>query len=199
MQQNYISYVGPPIDDSKLLDQLPESLVGDLRLKNGWVLAGGTFHVRGACLDPHWHSMRAAWEGALALFRLYPEVTETDIPLAEDCFGDQYMIRDSKIIQLYGETGEIVDTGLTWEAFAKAVERDPIGFLEISLFQSFLDGGGVLLPEESLSVYPPFVAKECVNPSLRPVPRLERRSFLADFARQIRNVPDGQSVRIVIS
>jgi hypothetical protein len=190
------SYLGPPIDDTELLIHLPEEISSALRIENGFIAAGGGLHVRGACLSPAWHSMRVAWEGDLAIHRLFPAVEESDIPLAEDCFGDQYLLRDLQVVRLQGETGEIEATQKTWLEFLACVEADPIEFLQLSYLSRFQEEGGILMPGDLLSVYPPFVAKECVNPSIRPIPSLELRSWLADFARQIGGVEDGQRIRI---
>jgi hypothetical protein len=85
-----------------------------------------------------------------------------------------------------------------WEEFLACAEADPIGFLQLSHLSRFQKEGGVLTPGFLLSVYPPFIAKECVNPSLRAIPALERRSCLADFSRQIENIQDGQRIMIKV-
>lgn len=192
------SYSGPPIDDPELLSFLPVGISDALQNENGFIAAEGGFHVRGACLAPKWHSIRAAWEGDLALHRLFPQVKGSDIPLAEDCFGDQYLLRDLRVVRLLGETGQIEDTQRMWEEFLACAEADPIGFLQLSHLSRFQKEGGVLTPGFLLSVYPPFIAKECVNPSLRAIPALERRSCLADFSRQIENIQDGQRIMIKV-
>jgi hypothetical protein len=192
------SYLGPAIDDTELLARLPEEISSALQSKNGFIAAGGGFHVRGACLRPAWHSIRAAWEDEFALHRIFPDVKESDIPLAEDCFGDQYLLRDLHVVRLQGETGEIEATQKTWIEFLACVEADPIEFLQLSYLSRFQEKGGVLMPGYLLSVYPPFIAKECANPSIRPIPSLELRSCLADFAQQIRGVEDGQKIEIKV-
>jgi hypothetical protein len=68
------SYLGPAIDDTEFLARLPQEISSALQSKNGFIAAGGGFHVRGACLRPAWHSIRAAWEGEFALHRLFPAV-----------------------------------------------------------------------------------------------------------------------------
>lgn len=193
-----ISYVGPLIDDIQVLTRLPEGILNALQNQNGFILEGGGFHVRGACLGPMWHSLRAAWEGEFAFNRLYPQVAESDIPIAEDCFGDQFLLRGGQVMQLAGETGEIKHTGKSWDEFIACVDADPVEFLQLQWLDRFRKEGGILSPGYLISVYPPFVVKECVNPSLRPIPPLERRSALADFARQIQNVQDGQKIRITV-
>jgi hypothetical protein len=193
------SYFGSPVDDVEILTRLPEEISNTLRNENGFIAAGGGLHVRGACVSPAWHSIRAAWEGEFALHRLFPMVHESDIPLAEDCFGDQYLLRDRQVVRLQGETGEIEATQKTWNEFLATTEADSIEFLGLSYLIRFQEEGGVLMPGYLLSVYPPFVAKECVNPSVRPIPSLELRLWLADFARQIRGVEDGQRIQIRIT
>jgi len=101
-------------------------------------------------------------------------------------------------LQLSGETGQIKDTGNGWEEFVESVHADPVEFLQLHWLERFRNEGGVLMPGSLLSVYPPFVAKECVNPSMRPIPALERRSALADFARQIQNIENGQKIKIIV-
>lgn len=100
------SYIGPEIDDTELLTRLPAELSSALRSNNGFIAAGGGFHARGACLSPAWHSIRAAWEGEFALHRLFPAVKESDIPIAENCFGDQYLLREMQVVRLQGEDGQ---------------------------------------------------------------------------------------------
>jgi hypothetical protein len=192
------SYCGPPIDDLRTLDKLPDDLAKALKTENGFIAVEGGFHVRGASLNPEWHSLRAAWEGEFALYQLYPTVRNNDIPWAEDCFGDQYLIRDGLVVRLSGETGEIEETHSTWSDFLSLSEEDPIEFLNLSHLERFRNEGGVLLPGQLLSVYPPFVTTEGGHPSLKPIPALERRAALADLARQISNIPDGQRIKIVV-
>ncbi|HEY4356642.1 MAG TPA: hypothetical protein VGN16_12905 [Acidobacteriaceae bacterium] len=192
------TYVGSVADDIEILRRLPFDLAAQLAIRNGYVALRGGLHVRGACLAPEWHSLRYAWEGPHALHLLFPEVRPSDIPIAEDCFGDQFLIRDGEVIQLAGETGDIKPLGLNWEQFLLRVQEDAVEFLALRSFERYLEQGGSLEPEQSLSVYPPFVAAEDNARTFRPVGRVGRISFLADFAEQIRTVPDGQRVGIVV-
>jgi len=95
--------------------------------------------------------------------------------------------------------GRLEKSKKTWNEFLATTEADSIEFLGLSYLIRFQEEGGVLMPGYLLSVYPPFVAKECVNPSVRPIPSLELRLWLADFARQIRGVEDGQRIQIRIT
>src|SRR5437764_13583135 len=77
-------YVGPSLDDVEILPRLPAAYVRSLASRNGFVAFGGGLHVRGAVLDPEWHSIRAALEGPSALHVLFDALTPDDIPFAHD-------------------------------------------------------------------------------------------------------------------
>ena len=186
------------MDDTAILERLPADISAFLRHKNGFIAAHGGFHVRGACIAPKWHSIRVAWEGDYALHHLYPEVRKSDIPLAEDCFADQYLLREGQVIRLVGETGDIEAMECDWQEFLASVEADPIGYLNLGFLDRFREQFGPLAPGYLIHAYPPFVTIEGRNPSLRAIPALELRSFHADFARQIRDVPDGGQIRVKV-
>ena len=190
--------MGPPIDDPAILERLPAEISASLKRQNGFVAANGGFHVRGACGNPAWHSLRVAWEGEYALHHLYTEVQQTDIPLAEDCFGDQYLLREGLIIRLIGETGEIEDMRRDWPGVLNDVKADPIEFLNLEFLERFREQFGPLEPGYLIHAYPPFVTVQGRNPSLKAIPVLEHRSFHANFARQIRNIPDGGKIKIKV-
>jgi len=191
------TYEGPNIDDVEILDHLPSTIARSLKLRNGFITAHGGFHMRGACKEPSWHSLRKSWEGESALHILFPAVKPDYIPLAEDCFGDQYLLRNSAVIRLSGETGDLEELNLNWFSFLEAVENNPVEFLSLQGFERWRQQGNELSPGQLLSVYPPFISTEG-SVSLRPVPALDRIGFLADFAKQIFGVPDGSSIKIKV-
>ena len=191
-------FCAPEIDDLDLLNRLPQEIVATLQRRNGFFLADGAFHMRGACQEPKWHSLRAAWEGDLAFHRLYPEIKEIDIPLAEDCFGDQFLLRDGSVIRLFAETGEIEPLNLSWSEFLTGVESGPGEFLDLRLPDRFRQAFGNLQPGFQIHVYPPFVAQQCINPSMRPIPAMELKAYQAELARQIRGIGDGQLIKITV-
>lgn len=129
---------------------------------------------------------------------LYPDVHASDIPMAEDCFGDQYLIRDDLVIRLAGETGEVESMECDWPEFLAQAEADYIGYLNLGFLERFRKQSGPLAPGYLINAYPPFATKEGRNPSLRAIPALELRWAHADFARQIRDIPDGGKIEIVV-
>src|SRR5687768_2159879 len=184
-------YIGPAIDDREILGHLPAELRHLLEHTNGYVAYHGGLHVRGACHAPEWHSLRFAWFGENALHALFPAVEPADIPFAEDALGDQYVLRNGVVCRLSAESGEIESLELDLIGFDAAVRADPIGFLALAPLEDFLAQGGALGPGQLLNAYPPLIAKESSSGvSYRPIPALEQRRWLADLARQLRDVPD---------
>ncbi|HZO85002.1 MAG TPA: hypothetical protein VFC26_07305, partial [Verrucomicrobiae bacterium] len=185
-----ITWRGDSIDDVEILPEVRANLFQILSQINGFILHDGALHVRGASLAPEWHSLRAAWRGKGSFTTLYPNVKPSDIPFAQDQFGDQFLIREGKILRLFAETGEIEPLAESLEDFLFRVEDDIETFLTVG----FRDK---LQPGELLLAYPPFCFQESgANASLKPVPAGEVISFHADLARQIRDVPDGGQVQI---
>jgi hypothetical protein len=196
MQLDHITFTGPPLDDAELLGRLPTNLAGLLEQINGFIQFGGGLHVRGACREPDWHSLRAAWDGEAAFWRLYPEVRETDVPFAEDCLGDQFLLRDGVVHKLAAETGDVESLGVGLWQFFEAVAANPVGYLSLHPLLQHQHEGGSLEPGQLLSAYPPYCTNESADGvSLEAIPAGERRQFLADLAAQLRDVPDGRSVK----
>ena len=185
-----ITWRGESIDDVELLRELPPSLVRILSDTNGFILHEGALHVRGASLTPEWHSLRAAWRGPSAFHTLYESVHATDIPFAQDQVGDQFLLRDGRVIRLSGETGEVEALADSLEDFHSRVSQDIAGFLNVGLRHT-------MQPGQLLLAYPPFVFRESgAGASLKPVRAGEVILFHADLARQLRDVPDGGQVEL---
>jgi hypothetical protein len=195
LELKHVSYVGPPIDDLDLIARVPTDLAALLRQVNGFIQMDGGLHVRGACLTPEWHSMRAAWLGDNAFHRLYPEIQPSDLPFAEDCLGDQFLLRDEQIWKLQAETGGFNGLRLDLMTFLERAQADPVDFLSLQPLLQFQREGGKLEPGQLLAAYPPFCTKQsAAGVYLAPVPAQERHPFLADFAAQVRALPDGAEI-----
>jgi hypothetical protein len=199
MNLDHVTFTGPPIDDAELLDRLPTNLAGLLRQINGFIQFHGGLHVRGACHVPDWHSLRDAWDGPTAFHRHYPEVQPTDVPFAEDCMGDQFLLRQAVVHKLSAETGEIESLDVGLGGFLERVTADPIEYLQLQPLLQFQQEGGSLEPGQLLSAFPPFCTQQAAaGVSLAAISATERRRFLADFSTQLRQIPDGGSFNFVI-
>src|SRR5688572_15464612 len=95
-----MTWQGESIDDVEILKEIPFELLQILSEANGFILHEGALHVRGACRTPEWHSLRNSWKGPNAFHVLYPSIKPTDIPFAQDQFGDQFLIREKSILRL---------------------------------------------------------------------------------------------------
>jgi hypothetical protein len=194
-----ITWRGPSLDDVELLRELPEGLTSVLASVNGFILVNGALHVRGATLMPLWHSLREIWKGANSLSSLYPVVEETDVPFAQDCLGDQFLLRANKVWRLFAETGELeaMDCGL--REFLEAAENDPIEFLSAQPLLLFQKQGFQLNPGKLLHAFPPYCTVDSGRDiSLGEISADELIRFHADFASQIANVKDGEQIEIRI-
>lgn len=69
-------------------------------------------NIRGASANPDWHSLRRVWIGEDCLSQLYPDVNDDDVPFAQDCLGDQFLLRSESVLRLHGETGEVEDLAI---------------------------------------------------------------------------------------
>ncbi|HET7550633.1 MAG TPA: SMI1/KNR4 family protein [Gemmatimonadaceae bacterium] len=191
-----ITYVGPPVDDQALLDELPRQLADILRQTNGLVACGGAFHIRGVCTDPAWHSLRAAWRGPRAFVTAYRSAQPTDIPFAQDALGDQYLLREGGVWRLSTESDEVEICAESLTEFLEEVSADPIRYLMLGHLVAFWNDGGALAPGQLLSVYPPLVTEHNGGYSYRAISAADRLGALVRFASQVRDLPDGTTVSI---
>ena len=187
-----ITWRGAAIDDAELLRELPLNLARVLDDVNGFILHQGALHVRGASLTPEWHSLRAAWLGPNAFQCLYESVHATDIPFAQDQFGDQFLLREGRVLRLAGESGEVEEIADSLEDFFSQVNQNIEQFLNVGLHHT-------MQPGKLLVAYPPFVCRESgAGAQLKPIRAEEAILFHADLAKQIRDIPDGGRIAFKI-
>jgi len=194
-----LTYRGAALDDIDILERLPMDLQQLLAQRNGFVAFRGGLHVRGACKEPLWHSLRAAMEGPESFAERYRVVKGGDVPFAQSVFGDQFILRGKGVHKLdaYADTLEPVADDLT--AFFFKVQEDPIGLLSLGHLAQYEGTGETLRPGELLMEWPPFVVEGSEKGvSLRRIPVQERLEFLADIAKQLRGVADGTKVEFKI-
>ena len=197
MELTNVTYQGGAISDLETFARLPEYLKGVLSSLNGFIQFGGGLHVRGAVKSPKWHSIGEVWGGELALSKLYASVLESDVPFAQDCVGDQFLLRDGEVWRLSGECGDIENLELDLVSFLEAAMAAPIDFLGMQPLIRLQHEGTSLEAGQLIHAYPPFCTNEAANGvSLRAIPALELIGFHADFARQL--PPDGEQVRVRI-
>lgn len=195
----FITFVGPPIDDEATLQRLPVDLQKLFAAANGFIQFNGGLHIRGACREPHWHSLGWAWDSEDAFHRRYPAVQPDDIPIGQDCIGDQFFLRQDVVYRLYAETGEIQELHVSFLGFLATVQEAPNQALGLEPLLRYQDAGKLLEPGELLSVFPPFCMQESPGEiHLSAVPALDRLNFLASFSKQLEDLDDGEEIRFEI-
>jgi len=198
MNLEHITYTGPEFDESSnVIENLPDNLVSLLRQINGFVQYGGGLHLRGVCNEPEWHSIENMMNGPISLHNSYTAITDTDIPFAEDCVGDHFLLRNRNVIKLLSETGEVEEYGFGLATFLNNAAENPVEFLGMEPLLQLQNEGGELKPGELIHVYPPFCTKEAANGvSLKAVPSSEALLYLADFSKQISGLGEGEQFEV---
>lgn len=180
-----------------LWPNVPRPLRDVLEDKNGFIAFGGALHVRGLCDTPEWHSLDAVWHGPGAFHDRYRCVEVDDVPFAQDCVGDQFLLRSGRVHRLLAESDEIELLVDSLGAFFDVVLDDP-DLLGVPLLDS-LDSG-MLEPGELLMVYPPFCTQEAEEGvHIEAVPTAARLEFLARFAASIRDLDEGEQLDVEIT
>jgi len=199
MELSNLTYSGPAISDLDIIDGVSEDYSRLLHQVNGFIAFDGGLHVRGAVKVPKWHSLREAWTGDLALYKLFPALTESDIPFGQDYLGDQFILRDDMVFRMSGETGQLESLETDFDGFFKRAQEDTVNYLYLNPLLDFLSEGGNLTPGQLLNVLPPFIMKESENGvSMRAIPVSDQIKFLADFSKQIVGVGDGAEVTMKV-
>jgi hypothetical protein len=174
-----VTWEGPPCDDAGLLASVPAVLRALLEQDtSGFIQFHGGLHYRGACRQPRWHSLRAAWLGPKAIHKAYPSMSKDDIPFAQDYLGNQYILRDELVMRVMGETGEVgppipglavidkdvtIDPpGLRLEVFIPSIQGFD-GALDLDLLDRYLKAGQTLEPGDLMHVYPPMCSREAAS------------------------------------
>ncbi|GAA3929697.1 hypothetical protein [Hymenobacter algoricola] len=192
-------FQGRPISDAQTFALLPLYLQDFLRAQNGVVAYFGGLHIRGCCHYPLWHDLGAAWNGEQAFWKRYRTVQPTDIPFAQDCVGNQFLLRGDAVLFLDTETGEIADLEVDFKHFLFGIEKFPLDALGMEPLRSFQQRGGQLEPGQLLSMYPPVcIQSRSEQRTLKPIPALERLTYLSGFYAQIKDLPDGQRLHYTL-
>ena len=130
------------------------------------------------------------------MHRLYPSVRRSDVPFAQDCFGDQFLFRDLQIWQLDAETGEVRNLELTMKELFAALATRPVEFLGLQPLVSFQTQGHTLAPDQGLLCWPPLATREAENGlTVQALPKFQQLTFLSDVAQQLAQAKPGETLR----
>jgi len=156
MEFKGITYVGEEVSDKETLEALPAELKSFYEEINGLVAYQGGLHIRGCVVTPEWHSLAHVWKGEHALWKIFSDLNESDIPFAQDCMGDQFVLRLGTVWLLSMDTGELDDLEIEFYDFLEDAIEDPVEFLALEPLVQFMDLDQTLEPGFILEADPPF-------------------------------------------
>jgi hypothetical protein len=184
------------ITDQAIFDELPAEMQAFYSQMNGIVAYEGGFQVRGCVNDPDWFSLRKIWKGDWNLHETYDEVLPTDIPFAQDGFGDQFLLREGLVYKLHAEYGELEKIGVGFIDFMKLVTEHPVEILLLESFKKLYETGTEIKEGELMNVAPPFVFETKDKRSFTAIPVRDRLLFLKSLYEQIKNMKDGDQINV---
>lgn len=193
-----ITYRNQTIEDRTTYNSLPSELKEFYQLCNGLVALNGGVQFRGCLKEPKWISLYDIWKGPSKLVGVYESVKQTDIPIAQDAFGDQYFYRNGTIWKLNGESGYIESQKCTLEQFIINIENNPYDYLSLHQIYELREMDIKLKNGEMMNVYPPFMFKAENKRSYKPVSVSEQISFLKKLYTDTKDLKDGQAINIKI-
>ncbi|MDA0204350.1 MAG: hypothetical protein O3A53_07665 [Acidobacteria bacterium] len=192
-----VIYKGPPLENPAVLQGLPGELFEVLWQVNGFIAYAGGLHVRGFLDTPEWHSFSRYHSGEMALRNLYPQLKKYDFPFGQDFLGNQFLLRDSEVFKLRADTGEVSSLHVDLSEFFEAAKKDPVSYLSLELLALFHEQNGALDPGQLIHTMPPLCLKrEDKKLAMKAVPADNAIAFLAHFARQINEVPEGTEINL---
>jgi hypothetical protein len=186
-----INYWGQDIDDFDTLEILPEYLKAFFLKQNGFIAFKGGLHIRGCVKEPRWHSLKEIWFGNNKLSNLFDSIETNDIPIAQDCFGDQFVIRNGGLWLLHSETDYMTDLGIDFIQFIQQVFINSSKFLNIENIQCL-----GLKPGQLINVVPPFCINSKDGYKFRPIDAIEQLNYLSFFSREIKGLPDWTNINL---
>ena len=111
---------------------------------------------------------------------------------AQDGFGDQFFLRNNKVWKLYCETDKVESLNHGFSEWILEVNRNPEKKLGINLKWK-------IAPGKLLLAYSPFCTKDASKSKISQIDLDEVIDFHVEFASKMKNLKDGQKIKIKIS
>jgi hypothetical protein len=175
---NNISYSGPEIDDFETFVLLPDYLKDFFLKKNGFIIRTGFFHIRGCVKEPKWHSLKEIWLGENKLSDLFQSINKNDIPIAQNCLGDQFFLRHNIIHLLKSEYDEIENLRIDFHQFIKEMFELAPEDLDVKKMQNI-----ILEPGQLINADPPLVFKSPIGYSFKAIDAIEQIKNLSKLSK----------------
>lgn len=178
---------------------IPEVVRPLLRARNGFYAFGGALHVLPSAADEPSVMSAPAWN-EISLWKFeYPNELGGLFCFAEDVFGGQYGVRDERFFYMDPETGEVEPVADDLGAWADEMVSQREFRTGEPIAREWLQERGQIPPGQRLVPRTPFVtggAYALIN--LVAVDAVAAMRARGNVARQIRDLPDGAKVRLVV-
>jgi len=171
-----------------------------LGIKNGFYAFESALHVFPLVSEHlidnqdliHWN-LPSTWKEA------YVEGTSDLFCFAEDIFGYQFSCRQDRIVRFDPETGDVEDLCGTVEEWAALICQDFNLQTGYPIAHKWQAAKGPIQPGNRLVPVYPFVSSQGTYEltNLYEINAVKGMLSRADFARQIKTIPDGTQVKIV--
>jgi hypothetical protein len=169
-----------------------------LQARNGFYAFGAALHVFPAeSTKLSWGmvdwNMPGLWKHEYASF------VDPGVCFAEDIFGNQFCIRDGTVHFFTAETGKLEPMAASIEEWASALAADDGTWSGWPFAKRWAEQHGPMPLHSRLHPAIPFVCGGSYETdNLHPVDAAEMMAKWGWFARQIRDVPDGGIIKIVV-
>ena len=198
MELPNITYRNDIIDDRETFDGLPNELKMFYSSCNGCIALNGAIQIKGCTRSPKWISLYDIWLGNKSLSATYDDVNKSDIPIAQDAFGDQFLYRNGQIMQLCAETGEIIDLDCDLKTFLNRIRSNSHDYLSLQQIKQLNEMGLTIANGQLFNVFPPFIFDSQTERSYKPISAMEQIEFLKDLYKQTKDLEEGQSIELTI-
>jgi hypothetical protein len=178
--------------------RLANDLLDLLRNRNGFFAFGPALHVFPANSTAmswgltEWN-MPGLWKHE------YQSFVDPGLCFAEDAFGNQFSIKNDNVHFFQAETGELQQVANSIEEWAKLVLSDDGFWTGWPIAENWSKRNGPLPLHTRLHPAQPFVCGGSYDAdNLKSIDAAEMMAQWGSFAIQIRDLPDGALVKIVI-
>ena len=173
-----ICFSGPEIDDFETFDRLPQYLKDFFLKKNGFTIRTGLFHIRGCVLEPKWHSLKEIWYGESKLSNLYQSINKNDIPIGQDCLGNQFFLRNNIIHLLNSEIDEVDNLKIDFRQFIQEINELTDEDIDVKKMQNI-----ELAPGQLIYSDPPLAFNSPIGYSFKAIDALEQIKNLSKLSK----------------
>jgi hypothetical protein len=171
---------------------LAPALAAMLAERNGFYAFGPALHVLSTAELVAWNAP-TLWKDAYAGF------PDPGLCFAEELFGNQFTIRDDRVQLFQVETGTLEPFADTLDGWADRILEDSAFETGWPTAEEWKERHGPMPVGTRMHPATPFVAGGAYEiDNLRPVASVELMRFWGDFARQIRDLPDGAKIELVV-